>query len=191
MSLNPQPHPVTLACNYAVFFSSALLLSKLELSDTEVYEPDKRALLGNASHFCQVVVLKPPTASGDPGVQLRGLHAHVAPQPRTVLLVIKQLWTCNQSNRLRFAPQSGTLLACAVCVWVSHASCTRRAATSHGTVRLKYTHTVQEYLAHKKQCPPRTLHYDYCLGWLHAHVTPQPRTVLLPSEKGTPLMAFT
>jgi len=38
--------------------SSSLLLSSLELSDTTVYEPYIRALLGTASHFCEVVVLK-------------------------------------------------------------------------------------------------------------------------------------
>jgi len=38
--------------------SSSLLLSSLELSDTKVYEPCIRALLGTASHFCQVAVLK-------------------------------------------------------------------------------------------------------------------------------------
>jgi len=32
--------------------SSALLLSSLELRDTKVYEPQIRALLGTASHFC-------------------------------------------------------------------------------------------------------------------------------------------
>jgi len=32
--------------------SSSLLLSSLELSDTQVYEPYIRALLGTASHFC-------------------------------------------------------------------------------------------------------------------------------------------
>ena len=35
----------------SVFFSS-LSLSSLELSDTQVYEPYIRALLGTASHFC-------------------------------------------------------------------------------------------------------------------------------------------
>ena len=35
--------------------SSSLLLSSLELSDTQVYEPSIRALLGTASHFCEVV----------------------------------------------------------------------------------------------------------------------------------------
>ena len=39
-------------------FSSSLLLSSLELSDTKVYEPQTRALLGTGSYFCEVVVLK-------------------------------------------------------------------------------------------------------------------------------------
>ena len=34
------------------------LLSSLELSDTEVYEPQIRALLGAASDFCEVAVSK-------------------------------------------------------------------------------------------------------------------------------------
>jgi len=34
------------------FFFSSLLLSSLELSDTKVYEPRIRALLGTSSHFC-------------------------------------------------------------------------------------------------------------------------------------------
>ena len=41
---------------------SSVLLSSLELSDTKVYEPQTRALLGTASHFCEVVVLKLRTA---------------------------------------------------------------------------------------------------------------------------------
>ena len=36
---------------------SSLLLSSLELSDTKVFEPSIRALLGTAAHFCEVVVL--------------------------------------------------------------------------------------------------------------------------------------
>ena len=44
--------------------SSSLLLSSLELSDTTIYEPYMRALLGTASHFCEVVVLKLRTAPG-------------------------------------------------------------------------------------------------------------------------------
>ena len=38
--------------------SSSLLLSSLELSDTQVYAPQIRALLGTASHFCKAAVLK-------------------------------------------------------------------------------------------------------------------------------------
>ena len=37
---------------------SSLLLSILELSDTQLYEPWIRALLGTTSRFCKVVVLK-------------------------------------------------------------------------------------------------------------------------------------
>ena len=43
--------------------SSYLLLSSLELSDTKVYKPWIRALLGTAAHFCEVVVLKLRTQS--------------------------------------------------------------------------------------------------------------------------------
>ena len=35
-------------------YSSSLLLPSLELSDTDVYEPEIRAHLGTASHFCAV-----------------------------------------------------------------------------------------------------------------------------------------
>jgi len=41
-----------------VIISSSLLLSRLESSDTQVYEPQTRALLGTDSHLCEVVVLK-------------------------------------------------------------------------------------------------------------------------------------
>ena len=34
----------------------SLLLPSLELSDTQVCEPQIRTLLGTASHFCEVVV---------------------------------------------------------------------------------------------------------------------------------------
>jgi hypothetical protein len=37
------------------FFSSPFSLSSLELSDTKVYEPEVRAILGTALHFCEVV----------------------------------------------------------------------------------------------------------------------------------------
>ena len=47
-------HLKLITCSYL----PALLLSSLDLSDTHVYEPYMRALLGTASHFCEVVVLK-------------------------------------------------------------------------------------------------------------------------------------
>ena len=40
--------------------SSFLLLSSLELSDTTIYEPSIRALLGIASHFCECFACKLP-----------------------------------------------------------------------------------------------------------------------------------
>ena len=40
------------------FESSSLLLTRLGLSGTQVYEPEVRALLGSASHFCEEVVLE-------------------------------------------------------------------------------------------------------------------------------------
>ena len=45
-------------CSCFFFPLSSLLLSSLELSDTKVYESYMRALLGIASQFCAVVVLK-------------------------------------------------------------------------------------------------------------------------------------
>ena len=38
--------------------SLCLLLSSLEFSDTHVYQPEIRGLLGIASHFCKVVALE-------------------------------------------------------------------------------------------------------------------------------------
>ena len=37
-----------------LLLSSSLLLSSLESSDTKVYDPVIRALLGTAAHFCKV-----------------------------------------------------------------------------------------------------------------------------------------
>jgi len=52
------------------FFSFSLVAGPgrsliLKLSDTRVYEPQIRARLGTASHFCEVVVLKLRTVPGD------------------------------------------------------------------------------------------------------------------------------
>ena len=56
--------------------SPSLLLSSLELSDTQVYEPYTRAFLGTATHFCEVgeEVSRPPTrpGSGFRGCGFRG-----------------------------------------------------------------------------------------------------------------------
>ena len=38
--------------------SPSLLLWSLEFSDTIIYEPEIRALLGTASHFCEAVALR-------------------------------------------------------------------------------------------------------------------------------------
>jgi len=63
---------------------SSLLLSSLELSDTQVYEPYIRALLGTTSHFCEVVVLESMrrgAASGARAVRLEAVS------PLTLLLL--------------------------------------------------------------------------------------------------------
>ena len=57
--------------------SSSSLLSRLELSDTEVYEPLLRALLGSASHFCEVAILKSRMSVGA-SVQVRKQLARAA-----------------------------------------------------------------------------------------------------------------
>ena len=44
------------------FFFFITRKTRVELSDTQVYEPETRALLGTDSHFCEVVVLKLRTA---------------------------------------------------------------------------------------------------------------------------------
>jgi len=58
----PESRKSGLETRHAHPSSSSLLLSSLELSDTKVYEPQIRALLGTALHFCEVIVLKLRTA---------------------------------------------------------------------------------------------------------------------------------
>ena len=68
-------------------FSSSLLLSSLELSDTKVYEPYTRTRLGTASHFCEVVVLKLRTVPIDAGGDWDGSrrrHREMADPPRVL-----------------------------------------------------------------------------------------------------------
>ena len=72
------PFPGPIPCFVRTFLITSLLLSSLELSDTKVYEPQIRALLGTASHFCEVVVLKlrsvpintDPERGGDVGMSV-------------------------------------------------------------------------------------------------------------------------
>ena len=59
------------------FFSSSLLLSSLELSDTNVYEPYIRARLGTAAHFCEGVVLNLRTVPIGTALSLRILRGCV------------------------------------------------------------------------------------------------------------------
>jgi len=66
---------------YVWYFFSSLLHSSLELSDTKVYEPYVRALLGTAAHFCKVVVLK---LCGTSGVNLGQVHARYGKRSRLV-----------------------------------------------------------------------------------------------------------
>ena len=80
---------------------SSLLLPSLKLSDTKVYEPEIRALLETASHFCEVVVLKLRTLPIGTALSLRTLRVggqvalvravepggHIQPPAREISLV--------------------------------------------------------------------------------------------------------
>ena len=54
-----------------IILRSFFKLSSLELSDTTVYEPSMRALLGTAAHFCKVGVLKLRTGPRRIGQDIR------------------------------------------------------------------------------------------------------------------------
>ena len=60
---------------YRIFLLLSLLLSSLELSDTQVVEPHMRALLGIASYFCEAVVLELRTVPSL-GETTRGKKTH-------------------------------------------------------------------------------------------------------------------
>ena len=60
-----------------------LSLASLELSDTKFYEPEIRARLGTAAHFCEVVVLK-----------LRTWRCSSAQSARTSSLAVPRQSTC-------------------------------------------------------------------------------------------------
>ena len=53
---------------------SSLVLSSLELSDTQVYEPYIRALLGTASYFCEIINLISRTVPNGTTLSLRILR---------------------------------------------------------------------------------------------------------------------
>ena len=57
------------------FFYFSLLLSRRELGDTQVYEPQIRALLGTATHFCEVVVLRSRTVPNGLGFRILRLNS--------------------------------------------------------------------------------------------------------------------
>ena len=58
-TLNPLGRlPPFRALSQSILLFPSLLLSSLELGDIKVYEPEIRARLGTAAHFCEVVVLK-------------------------------------------------------------------------------------------------------------------------------------
>ena len=65
--------------------SSSLLLSSLELSDTQVYEPQLRALLGTAAHFCEVVGLGEGVGTRREVAVLRGVSRPALRLHRVVL----------------------------------------------------------------------------------------------------------
>ena len=63
-SPKPRRHTTTLRRSQPCLTStSSFLLSSIELSDTKVFEPYMRALLGTDLQFCEEVVLKSRTAS--------------------------------------------------------------------------------------------------------------------------------
>ena len=78
----------------AVLSSSNLLLSSLELSDAQVYEPQIRARLGTASHFCEVVVLKLRTVPIECRVERGGRRMKVrdAAADDAAVLSVSEVW---------------------------------------------------------------------------------------------------
>ena len=53
------------------FFFFFFITLKPRVSNAQVYQPEIRALLGTASHFCEVVVLELKTVPGAPSDQLK------------------------------------------------------------------------------------------------------------------------
>jgi hypothetical protein len=116
--------------NPGLFVFSSLSLSSLELIDTKVYEPEVRALLGTAAHFCEVVVLKSRTRTGFSHRFRGGLafHAHSLLIPN-----LGRRWqtrSCGSTRPRRSASSS-------------------RSLPNLISKRLEFTNLVQENLLHR------------------------------------------
>ena len=79
--------------------SSALSLSSLELSDTQVYGPSIRALLGTVSHLCEVVVLELT-------LTLLQMMARLAPEYRLIHVPMELLSSARPDYRLQVSSLS-------------------------------------------------------------------------------------
>ena len=62
------------ASEFFFFFFFFFITLGLEMSDTKVYEPEKRAFLGTASHLCEAVVSESRTARDFTAGDLAGAH---------------------------------------------------------------------------------------------------------------------
>ena len=87
--------------------SPYLLHSSLELSDTHntVYEPQIRARLGTAAHFCEVVVLKLKTVPIGTALSLRILHA-LGCSARVAKTTESQNQGCENNGILKSRPRN-------------------------------------------------------------------------------------
>ena len=143
--------------------SSSLSLLSLELSDTQVYEPWIRALLGTASHFCEVVVTHTRARVGHTQASvghthasvrhtqsLRTVGAQVPGTPRRVL---------DTPGRVFGIP--GRVLHVSPSVWENHVATLRTVAarvhTYPGTEAGSYLRLIDSWITQlKAQGPSRT-----------------------------------
>ena len=90
--------------------SSSLLLSSLELSDTPIFEPSVRALLGTASHFCEVVgkTLLQAMVWVVRGVQRSPKRAPFQRSPKRARVPLNGSEEPFSSERFRGVPNTGT-----------------------------------------------------------------------------------
>ena len=85
-------NPCPLSGNQRCISNPSLVRSSLELSYTKVYKPSIRALLGTASHFCEVVASQTPTHSSREvrpdlslNIGLQGYLTHKQTYPTTTV----------------------------------------------------------------------------------------------------------